>query len=209
VAVTVHNFLQGNRLTLVVVMIEGNPIAAVTSHRATQLNAEGEAAIGRNAVWAGHLERNLAELEQRLEVSQPKSYQSAARSLKAARSLIHASELLASDDKLQMLGVLDEAKKLLNTRNAVIHAVIGSSMSPGAVTFRGKPEDPDRFLNADELDSIAKQLHETAWNVFDCSMVVVEVFGKARRSKSPQQSDSWVGSKSQMLFSSTEMWGNH
>ena len=163
-------------------MDKGNPIAGVTSHRVTQLSTEGEAAIGRIAVWAGHLERNVAELEQRLRVPQSKSSQFAGRSVRAARTLIKASDLLEPPDKLQMLGVLDEAKKLLDTRNSVIHAVIGTSMTPGAATFRGRPEDPDRILTAEELDDIAEQLHEVAWNVFDCSMVVARVFDRARSS---------------------------
>lgn len=158
-------------------MIENSPSAAATDHKATQLSAEGEAAIGRIAIWAAHLERHLAELEQRLKGPTSRYSLFAGRSIKETRSLIRSNALLEQAEKLQILRVLADAKKSLDRRNSVIHAAIGSSVKPGAATFRGQ-NYPDRTLSANELDNIAKRLHESSWNVFDCSMVVARALGK-------------------------------
>jgi hypothetical protein len=159
---------------------DGNPMAVIDDHRATQLSAEGEIAVGRIAVWASLLERNLGELAQRLSnfsLSAPPSPGS--RAIKEARAFIHSCEALASSDSTQILKVLAESEELLRTRNIVIHAAVGTSMEPGAATFRTHPKNPDRILTDEELDRIAKQIHSTAWEVFDCSMTVARTFAKS------------------------------
>jgi hypothetical protein len=159
---------------------EGNPMAVIDDHRATQLSTEGEIAVGRIAVWASLLERNLGELAQRLSnfsLSAPPSPGS--RAIKEARAFIRSCEALKSSDSTQILKVLAESDKLLRTRNIVIHAVVGTSMEPGAVTFRTHPKNPDRILTDEDLDRIAKQIHSTAWEVFDCSMTVARTLGKS------------------------------
>jgi hypothetical protein len=162
---------------------EGNPTAVIDDHRATQLSTEGEIAVGRIAIWASHLERNLGELAQRLSnFSLPTAPSPGSRAIKEARALIRSCEALKSSDSTQILNVLTEADKLLRTRNIVIHAVVGTSMEPGAVTFRTHPKKPDRILTDEDLDRIAKQIHSTAWEVFDCSMMVARTLGKSKTS---------------------------
>lgn len=174
-----------SRPNIGVMITEGNPIAAVDNHRATQLSMEGEAAIGRIAVWASLLERNLEELTQRLRGSSPSDAPlSGSRAITEAKALTRGCAALKPADAAQIMKVLKESKELLKSRNIVIHAVVGTSMKRGAATFRTHPKNPDRVLTAADLDQFAKQLHSTAWEVFDCSMTVARVLGKLARDTS-------------------------
>lgn len=164
-------------------MFSENPVAAVDDHRITQLSATGEIAIGRIAVWSSLLERNLGELAQRLsEFSLAEPPSPGSRAIKAARRFLKSCVLLSPVESKQILKVLNESYELLEQRNHVIHATIGTSLHPGALTFRNQRKNLDQIHTDEDLDAIAKQLHGLAWDVFDCSMTVAVALGKSRTS---------------------------
>lgn len=151
--------------------------------RTTHLTPDGEAAVGRIAIWAAAAERNLVDLISFLEgtdlaTNRKNVTLTASASVKKNRILVRDSPVLLSDEQSKVYGVLDNVGELLRERNAVIHAMVGTSAEAGAATFRSPRGNPDRTLTVDDLAHLAERLNEAAWQVFDCQVLVARANGR-------------------------------
>jgi hypothetical protein len=153
--------------------------------KTTQLTPEGEAAVGRIAIWAAMAERNLVDLIRFLEgtdsaTNKKNATLSGSDAVKKNRKLVRDSAVLLPDERNEVCRVLDEVRKLLQERNAVIHAMVGTSARAGAATFRSPRGNPDRTLTVEDLAQLAERINEFAWQVFDCQVLVARAHGRSR-----------------------------
>lgn len=149
----------------------------VQGHRAyVGTTSEGEASIGRIAIWAATVEENLENLCVRLingsnsEVGYAVTANMSASSIiQLARKLVTDSKTVSDEDKAEVLTMLTEAKAALEQRNKILHGRVGELMLEDKTTFfhRRKKgsvtagEDPGWFstsLGEQELDEIGARL---------------------------------------------------
>lgn len=154
--------------------------------RTTHLTPEGEAAVGRIAIWAAAVEQNLVDLIRFLEgtdlVTNKKKNVTltASASVKKNRILVRDSAVLLPDEQREVYRILDKVGELLRERNAVIHAMVGTSAKADAATFRSPRGNPDRTLTVDDLVHLAERLNDIAWQVFDCQVLVARAHGRGQ-----------------------------
>lgn len=112
----------------------------VQGHRLwTGTTPEGEAAVGRIAIWAASVEDSLAELCVSLinrldpEVGHAVvANMSASSMIQLARKLATDSDAVRVEDRAAVLAMLTAAKAALEQRNKILHA------SPLEIMFEGK-----------------------------------------------------------------------
>ncbi|TNB69740.1 hypothetical protein FHJ30_17475 [Arthrobacter sp. BB-1] len=153
----------------------------VQGHRAyVGTTSEGEAAIGRIAIWAATVEENLESLCVRL-INSGKSEvgyavtanMSASSIILLARKLLTDSKTVSDEDKAEVLVMLTEAKAALEQRNKILHGRVGELMFEGKTTFfhrRKKGSGPageapgwfSTSLREQELDEIGARLFDVS-----------------------------------------------
>ncbi|MUU69695.1 hypothetical protein [Pseudarthrobacter sp. GA104] len=155
--------------------------AAVQGHRTyTGTTPEGEAAVGRIAIWAASVEDNLVELCARLINSDNREAgyavtvnMSASSVIQLARKLVTDSNKVSEKDKTEVLAMLTEAKAALEQRNKILHGRVGELMFEGKTTFfhrRRKGPVPvgqnpgwhSTSLGLEELDKIGARLFDVS-----------------------------------------------
>lgn len=115
----------------------------IHGHRAyTGMTSEGEAAIGRIAIWAANVEQNLVNLCARLiniddhhigYIVTANMGASAVSEL--ARKLVTDSASISDEDRVEVLAMLTEARAALVQRNKILHASVGEVMFEGKSVF--------------------------------------------------------------------------
>lgn len=148
----------------------------IQGHRAyTGVTTEGEAAVGRIAVWAARVEENLVDLCARLINVDDYSVgyavtgkMSASVVIDLTRTLVTKSTSTSEDDRDHVLAMLREAKAALIQRNKILHSSVGEIMLGGKSVFsqRKKGTVPDgqnlvwesTLHGVDELDEIGARL---------------------------------------------------
>ncbi|ERI35403.1 hypothetical protein M707_21990 [Arthrobacter sp. AK-YN10] len=137
---------------------------------------EGQAAIGRIAIWAASLEENLVALCVSLinhldDVvgHAVTANMSASSMIQLAKRLAAESDAVPDEDKADVQAILTEAKAALEQRNMILHASLGEITIGGKSLFRrrrkrspGAPgQDPhweNTLRGVDELDEIGARL---------------------------------------------------
>lgn len=144
------------------------------------MDAEGEAAVGRIALWCAWLEQGLVDLCSQL-INQDKSAighavtanMSASGMVQLARTLVRESYSISEQNKAAALIVLADAKTALEKRNGVLHSAVGGSLLEGKTTFWNgkrktfKEDHPEAgrqmyvHLGFEELDGIGASIFKT------------------------------------------------
>ena len=104
--------------------------------------SEGEAAIGRIAIWAAAVEDNLVRLCAFLINSTDPDVgyaatanMSASATIQLARKLLTDSKTVSSQDTAELLEMLTEARASLEQRNRILHATVGEIMIGDKTVF--------------------------------------------------------------------------
>lgn len=157
------------------------------AHRTeTSLNLEGEAAVGRVAIWAAWLEASLAELTSTL-LNGVNGAGSAVTNELASSKLIDLSKRLLKNkyanipQELQdkTLNAINKASAALQRRNQILHATVGGSLTPGMTAFHSrKRPGTAQHHSVDELDVMGEQLHTSMNEIFDCAFEVATFMKK-------------------------------
>lgn len=150
--------------------------AEVQGHRIyAGTTVEGQAAIGRIAIWAASVEQNLVELCVSLinhldhEVGYAvTSHMSASSMIQLARKLVTDSDAVAEKDRAEVEALLTAAKTALEQRNKILHASVEEIMFEGKTAFRHRrkgsvasgpqPRWESTLRGFDELDEIGARL---------------------------------------------------
>lgn len=137
---------------------------------------EGEAAVGRIAIWAASVEENLVELCVSLinHLDPEVGYavvanMSASSMILLARKLATDSDAVRDEDRAEVQAMLTEAKAALEQRNKILHASVGEVMFGGKTAFRHRrkkgavasgtqPRWETTLRGLDELDEIGARL---------------------------------------------------
>ena len=148
----------------------------VQGHRAyIGMTSEGEAAVGRIAIWAASVEQNLLRLCARLiNIDDPRigyavtANMGVSAVIELARKLVTSSTSTSDEDRADILAILTDARAALVQRNQILHASVGEVMFGGkSVFFRrnkrtvpaGQNSDWESTLHGvDELDEIGARL---------------------------------------------------
>ncbi len=149
----------------------------IQGHRAyVGTTPEGEAAIGRIAIWAASVEENLAHLCARLINDDDHAIglavtanMGASAVIDLVRKLVIASKTTSDEDRAEVMATLTEAKAALVERNRILHASLGELMLDGKMLFtsrRKKGPVPDgenprwemTLRGLDELDEVGARL---------------------------------------------------
>lgn len=114
----------------------------IEGHRAyVGTTSEGEAAVGRIAIWAASVEQNLADLCARLINSDTEvgyavtANMSSSSVIQLVRKLVTDSKTASDKDKAEVLAMLTEARAALEQRNKILHASVGELMFEGKTVF--------------------------------------------------------------------------
>jgi hypothetical protein len=151
--------------------------AEVQGHRRwVGTTSEGEAAVGRIAIWAASVEDNLVELCVSLINHLDPEVGYAVVANMSASSMIQLASKLATDsvavrdeDRAEVQAILTEAKAALEQRNKILHASVGEIMFEGKTAFRHRrkkgsvasgpqPRWETTLHELDELDEIGARL---------------------------------------------------
>ena len=141
----------------------------------TGMTSEGEAAVGRIAIWAARVEHNLVLLCVRLINSDDHrigygvtANMSASAVIELAKKLVTGSTSTSDEDRADVLAMLTDARAALVQRNQILHASVSELMFGGKSSFirrkKGHADDgQDPFWDltsrgVDELDQIGAQL---------------------------------------------------
>lgn len=146
----------------------------------TAMDAEGEAAVGRIALWCAWLEQSLVDLCAQLINADNSGIghaitanMSAAGMVQLAKTLVRESSSVSEQNKAEALVVLTDAKAALEKRNGVLHSAVGGSLLAGKTTFwngkrkKFKEDHPEAgrqmyvHLGFEELDEIGASIYET------------------------------------------------
>jgi hypothetical protein len=137
---------------------------------------EGEAAIGRIAIWAASVEENLAHLCARLINTDDNDIgyavtanMSASSVIDLARNLVVGSKAVSDEDKVELVATLAEARAALVERNRILHASLGEIRMGGKMLFTSKrkkgpvpegenPRWESIWRGLDELDAVGARL---------------------------------------------------
>ncbi|MHA7218293.1 hypothetical protein ACX80L_05320 [Arthrobacter sp. MDT1-48-3] len=148
----------------------------VQGHRTwTGMPAEGEAAVGRIAIWAARVEENIVRLCAQLINADNfhigytvTANMSASAMADLAKKLVTTSKLFSDEDKSYVTATLVEAKEALMQRNQILHASVGEIMfDDKSVFYRRKkgsvPNGPSSAREStlhglEELDAIGVRL---------------------------------------------------
>ncbi|MBD1540553.1 hypothetical protein HC749_20635 [Arthrobacter sp. S13_S34] len=154
--------------------------------RYTAMNAEGEAAVGRIAIWAAYVEQNLVDLCASLINSNPKvghavtANMSASSMIQLAKKLLSESKDVSADKKARTLAALTEAKAVLELRNKILHATVGGSFVKGKTAFYNSrrktvpgvagrlPQLEAALHGPEDLDEIGARLYKAQEELWDC-----------------------------------------
>ncbi len=146
---------------------------------------EGEAAIGRIAIWAAAVEENLVELCVSLinPLDREVGYavvanMSASSMIQLARKLAADSKAVRDGEKAEIQAMVMAAKAALEQRNKILHASVGELIFEGKTTFRHRRrkgpvtsgqqsrwETTERGV--DELDEIGAQLFRASEELWE------------------------------------------
>ena len=151
--------------------------AEVQGHRLwVGTTSEGEAALGRIAIWAASVEDNLVELCVSLvnrcdhEVGYAVvANMSASSMILLARKLAIDSDAVRDEDRAEVQSMLTEAKVALEQRNKILHASLVEVMFGGKTAFQHRrkkgsvapgpqPRWETTLRGVDELDEIGARL---------------------------------------------------
>ena len=149
----------------------------IQGHRAyVGTTSEGEAAVGRIAIWAASVEQNLVHLCARLintddhEIGYAvTANMSASAVIELIRKLVTDSTTTSDKDRAEVLAMLTEARAALVERNRILHASVGELMLEGKTLFhRRRKKGPvpvgqspiweSTLHGLDELDEIGARL---------------------------------------------------
>jgi hypothetical protein len=155
----------------------------------TAMTQEGEAAVGRIAIWAAYVEQHLVDLCAELINKGDATVGHTVTANMSASSMIHlAKKLLAESDttaenKAGTLAALTEAKAALEQRNKILHATVGGSLVEGTTTFWNSRRK--RFTSGPllgqleaaqhspaELDAIGARLYKAMDDLWECYLSV-------------------------------------
>lgn len=143
----------------------------------TSLDPEGEAAVGRVAIWAAWLEQSLADLVSTLIDGVNGAGPIVTNDLMASKLIDLSRKLLKNEyaDIPQALQdktaeALTRASAALQQRNQILHGTVGGTLIPGSTAFHNrKRPGTAHFHNAAELDVMGERLHASMEEIFDCS----------------------------------------
>lgn len=151
-------------------------VTEIQGHRTyTGMTSEGEAAVGRIAIWAASVEQNLVHLCARLINIDDHhigytviANMGASAVIELARKLVTDSTSTSDEDRADILAILTDARAALVQRNQILHASVGEVMFEGKSVFfrRKKGTVPDgqnpvwesTLHGVDELDEIGARL---------------------------------------------------
>jgi hypothetical protein len=152
----------------------------------TSMTTEGEAAVGRIAIWAAWLEQHLVDLcAELINGDNPKvgnvvtANMSASGLIQLAKKLVSESSTVSHENRANTLVALTEAKAALEQRNRILHATVGSSLMEGMTTFYnsrrktvpgkagGLPQLEAAQHSAADLDEIGARLYQVMDGVFE------------------------------------------
>jgi hypothetical protein len=137
---------------------------------------EGEAAIGRIAIWAASVEENLAHLCARLINDDDHAIglavtanMGASAVIDLVRKLVIDSKTTSDEDRAEVMATLTEARAALVERNRILHASLGELMHGGKMLFRSRrkkgpvpdgenPRWESTLRGLDELDEVGARL---------------------------------------------------
>jgi hypothetical protein len=150
---------------------------AIQEHRIyTAMTLEGEAAVGRIAIWAAFVEQNLVDLCASLINSDFEvgyavtANMSASSMIQLAKKLVSESKTVSDEDRVEVQALLTQAKTALEQRNKILHATVGDFMFEGKTAFYNsrrkkgpaaggqQPQVEAAFHGVEDLDEIAARL---------------------------------------------------
>ena len=148
----------------------------------TSSDLEGEAAVGRLAIWAAWLELELAELVSILFGGVNGAGQILTSDLMASRLIDLSRKLLKNESanipqalQDRTSTALTEASVALGQRNRILHGTVGSTFTPGFTAFYSRksprPGTP-AIHNAAELDAMGARLHAAMEEVVECRWAI-------------------------------------
>lgn len=143
----------------------------------TSLDPEGEAAVGRVAIWAAWLERSLADLVSTLLKGANGAGSIVTKDLMASRLIDLSRKLLKNeytripqDLQDKTTEALTKASAALEQRNRILHGTVGGTLVAGSTAFHNRKHPGTAHLhNAEELDVMGEKLHASMEEIFDCS----------------------------------------
>lgn len=148
----------------------------VQGHRAfIGATSEGEAAVGRIAIWAASVEQNLVDLCASLINSDSEigyavtANMSASSMIQLAKKLVTDSKTASDEDRAEVQALLTEAKAALEQRNRILHATVGEIMFEDKTAFFNRrkkgpaaagqqPRWETTLHGVEELDEIGARL---------------------------------------------------
>lgn len=156
----------------------------------TAMSMEGEAAIGRIAIWAAWVEQHLVDLcaelinGDNLGVGNIVTVNMSASALiQLAKKLVSESATVSPENRVDTLAALTAAKAALEQRNKVLHATVGGSLLEGKTAFYNSRRK--RFgtgplagqLEAAhhgpaDLDQIGAHLYRAMEDIFECHLSI-------------------------------------
>lgn len=183
--------ISRSRLRLVPMDQEVIEDAALPDYRTyTSMSMEGEAAVGRIAIWAAWLEQTLAHFCSAL-INGSTGVGTMLTEGMTASQLIQTSKKLAlsvhsplsPELKERVVKVLANAKQALEQRNKILHASVGGTLTPGTTAFYGRRLNANGQIEAavhspDELDVMGAKLHASMEEVWECMGDVEHALGR-------------------------------
>lgn len=161
------------------------------------MTQEGEAAVGRIAIWAAYVEQHLVDLcaelinGSNLVVGHTvTANMSASAMIELAKKLLAESDTTSAENKAITVAALTEAKAALGQRNKILHATVGSSLVEGNTAFynsrrkkvpgtAGKLHQLEVALHSPaELDAIGARLYKAMDDLWECYLSVSFERGK-------------------------------
>ena len=151
-------------------------VTEIQGHRTyTGMTSEGEAAVGRIAIWAASVEQKLVRLCVRLiNIDDPRigyavtANMGASGVIELARKLVTGSTSTSDEERDDILAMLTDAKAALVQRNQILHASVSELRFGDKPSFirrkKGTGDDgQDQFWDwtsrgVDELDRIGARL---------------------------------------------------
>lgn len=170
--------------------------AALPDYRTyTSMSVEGEAAVGRIAIWAAVLEQTLAHFCSAIINGRTGVGTTLTEGMTASQ-LIQTSKRLAlsvysplSPELQERVGkVLVNAKQALEQRNRILHASVGGSLTPGTTAFFSRRLNAKGLMEAavyspGELDLMGAKLHASMEEVWECMGDVEHALGRYEEAK--------------------------
>ncbi|WP_146617522.1 hypothetical protein [Arthrobacter globiformis] len=172
-------------------MDDASATPELPDHRTyTAMTQEGEAAVGRIAIWAAYVEQHLVDLcaelinEGNAAVGNTvTANMSASSMIQLAKKLLLESDTTSAENKAVTLAALTEAKAALEERNKILHATVGGSLVEGSTTFWNSRRK--RFTSGAlagqleaaqhspaELDALGARLYKAMDDLWECYLSV-------------------------------------